>query len=207
MNIEVPTPSTELLTQLETTTTETIQSETIAVTAIRERFAPFPRHNGHIKIGKEWQSTSNSSWERNAYLSHESGKMHGLVCVDNFTESTNRGDQNRGQFGGEQLYVTQTGEWLEITRTGHWSNWQGEGGGWACGDVPWSSDEDYCVDRGYDGCIKTMTDAEVGAQYNLDEILDGLAAAMATMCQKLPDRLTRIKARGELAQRIISALK
>ena len=68
--------------------------------------------------------------------------MHGLLCDDNFDSNTNRGDQNRGTYSGSRLYLTDTGEWLEIERSGSWSQWQGEGEGWACGDVDWDDATD-----------------------------------------------------------------
>ena len=89
MTIEIPTPSAELLTQIETTNIEALESETVAIAAIRERFAPYAKHNGFIKVGDESQSTSNSSWSRQAYYSKPAPsflRMRGLLCDDNFRE-------------------------------------------------------------------------------------------------------------------------
>ncbi len=218
MTIEVPTPSADLISQIETANIEVLNSETVAVAAIRERFAPYAKHNGFIKIGDESQSTSNSSWSRDAYYSRSrpicglTGKVRGLLCLDNFDSDSNRGDQNRGTYRGKRLFLTDAGEWLEITRSGSWSRWQGEGEGWACGDVDWddnSDDEsaDQYESSGYDGGIETLTDAEVAAHYNLDEVLEQLGKSMTVMCQKLPERFNRLKARAELSQRIVAGLK
>ena len=130
-----------------------------------------------------------------------------------FESDNNRGDQNRGTYSGSRLYLTDTGEWLEIERSGSWSQWQGEGKGWACGDVDWDgatdeTDDSYGdVNSGYSGGTKTLTDAEVAAQYNVDDILTGLGKSMSLMCEKLPERFNKLKARAELSQKIIEALK
>ena len=67
MKIEIHIPSADLLTQIEATNIEVLESETVAIAAIRERFTQYAKHNGYIKIGDESQSTSNSSWSRQAY--------------------------------------------------------------------------------------------------------------------------------------------
>jgi hypothetical protein len=215
MTIEIPTPSADLLSQIETASIEIQESETAAVAAIRERFAPYAKHNGYIKTGDESQSTSNSSWSRQAYYSEPGPTLRtrGLLCHDSFDDNTNRGDQNRGTYSGSRLYLTDANKWLEITRSGSWSRWQGEGEGWACGDVDWDdatdeTDDSYGdVNSGYSGGTKTLTDAEVAARYNVDEILAELGKSMTVMCQKLPERFNRIKARAELSARIIDGLK
>ncbi len=219
MTIEVPTPSADLISQIETATIETEQAEVAAIAAIREKFARYAKHNGFIKTGEESQYTSNSSWSREAYYRKPgpTTRMRGILCADDFGSSCNRGDQNRGTYGGSKLYLTETGEWLRITRSGSWSHWQGEGEGWACGDVEWDGDGEDTddgygdannySDGGYGGSIDTLTDAEVGAKYHLDAILMDLGKSMKTMCEKLPERFNRLKSTAELAQRTIEALK
>jgi hypothetical protein len=205
MTIEVPTPSADLMSQIETATIEALENETQAVVALREKFTPYAKHNGFIRIA--YSSVGNQNWSRESELYYEQDgkKVKALLVRDEFgTENT---DQNRGNYTGWRLYLTAAGEWVKIKRNGNWSQWQGEGQGWGCGCSAESNDmgDDYGADMG--GYVKTMTDTEVAKANVFDKLLAGLAKSMTDMCSKLPERYGKLKARAELAQRTVEALK
>jgi len=205
MTIEVPTPSTDLISQIENATIEALENETQAVVALRQKFAPYAKHNGFIRIA--YSSVGNQNWRRESELYYEQDgkKVKALLVRDEFgSENT---DQNRGNYTGWRLYLTANGEWLKIRRDGNWSQWQGEGEGWGCGCSAESNDmgDDYGADMG--GYVKTLTDEQVAAQNVFGKLLEGLAKSMTDMCTKLPERFGKLKARAELAQRTLEALK
>lgn len=205
MTIEVPTPSTDLISQIENATIEALENETQAVVALRQKFAPYAKHNGFIRIA--YLSVGNQNWRRvsELYYEQDGKKVKALLVRDEFgSENT---DQNRGNYTGWRLYLTANGEWLKIRRDGNWSQWQGEGEGWGCGCSAESNDmgDDYGADMG--GYVKTLTDEQVAAQNVFGKLLEGLAKSMTDMCTKLPERFGKLKGRAELAQRTLEALK
>lgn len=204
MTIGIPTPSADLISQIENATIEASQSETAAIAAIRDRFTPYAKHNGYIRIA--YSSVGNSNWhhESELYYEHDGKRVKALLVCDEFdTENT---DQNRGNYTGWRLYLTANGEWLKIKRDGNWSRREG-GEGWGCGCSAESNEmgDDYGADMG--GYVKTLTDEQVAAQNVFEELLEGLAKSMGDMCTKLPERFGKLKARAELAQRTVEALK
>jgi hypothetical protein len=201
MTIEVPTPSADLISQVEIATIETNQAEIAAVMAIREKFAAYAKHNGNIRLAHYESSTC----DRSVYYYKDSGKRaKALLACNDFT--TGREDQNHGSLGGKRLYLLATGEWLEIKRIGSWSAWQGSPNQWGCGEDA-SPDRDYEATSTGGGYAKIVNDAQVAANWDLEELLKDLGQAMTEMCSKLPERHGRLKARAELAQRAIEALK
>lgn len=204
MTIEIPTPSAELISQLETATIETSQSETAAIAAIRERFTPYAKHNGFIQIAEYSMVTSNYRRDREAYLEQDGKKLRALLACDCYT--TNHSDQNRGANLGSHLYLTELGEWIEVTRTGRWSNWQGESYYWYS-SVDSAANVELEADDEAPGDVKSLTDEEVASEYNLGDILKQIGESMAEMSKKLPARYAKLQARAELAQRLIAAAK
>jgi hypothetical protein len=206
MTIEVPTPSAELISQLETAVIQTGQDEVAAITAIREKFTPYAKHNGFIKIGSFHKSDgANYTIDREAFYERAGRRLQGLLAVDLFAEEHT--DQNRGIKTGHRLYLIETGEWLELERVGCWTRWQGE-------PTYWYTDGDSMealeLDEGRPpsgGHLRIMTDTEAGAEYSLEDILEELGKSMAEMCKKLPERYNRVKARAELARRTVEALR
>lgn len=205
MTIEIPTPSTDLITQIETVTIEVLENETQAVVALREKFTAYAKHNGFIRIA--YSSVGNSNWHRESELYYEQdGKRVKALLVRDEFDSENT-DQNRGNYTGWRLYLTAGGEWIKIKRDGNWSQWQGEGEGWGCGCSAESNEmgDDFAADMG--GYIKSLTDEQVAKANVLAELLAGLAKSMGDMCQKLPERYNKLKARGEMAKRTLESLK
>jgi hypothetical protein len=204
MTIEVPTPSADLISQIETQTIQTDETETAAIAAIRERFAPYAKHNGYVRIAHYEASTCNWSVDRSVYYKDAGGKrVKALLACDSF--STGSENQNNGSLGGRRLYLLSTGEWLDIKRYGSWTQWQGSPNHWGCGAdaSPNTDDGDDSSSRGY---AKIVTDSEVAADWDLAEVLADLGKAMATMCNKLPARFTALQGRAELARRILENL-
>lgn len=205
MTIEVPTPSADLIAQIETANIEAVENETQAVVALRQKFTPYAKHNGFVKIA--WSSQGNSNWSREdeLYYKQDGKQVRALLVRDEFDRENT--DQNRGQYTGWRLYLTQSGEWLKIKRDGNWSQWQGEGQEWGCGCSAQSNEmgDDYGADIG--GYVKTLTDEQVAQQNIFEKLLEGLAKSMADMCSKLPERYGKLQARAELARRTVEALK
>lgn len=209
MTIEIPVPSAELLSQLETASIEVSESEQSAVAALREKFTPYAKHNGTIKIGDYDKSTSNYRVDRAAYYEIDGKRVKALLAKDAF--SYDHSDQYRGSQFGSKLYLTESGEWLEITRVGHWTQWQGEAQWWYCGNDAASeifpSDEDYDGGESHTGgSIRTMSDAEVAGEYVFESVVKQLGESMAELCKKLPARYAKLQARAELAKRTLEAI-
>ena len=210
MTIDVPTPSADLLQQIETQAIETDQNEVAAITAIRERFAPYAKHNGYIRTADYDMQTSNYRVDREAYYERDGKRVKGLLADDCFDYSND--DQNRGPRHGTRLYITESGEWLELRRVGHWTQWEGESQWWYTDSASQSAifpgfpGNDRYDERPEEGDIRILTDAQVQAEYHLDAILRELAKTMAEMSKKLPARYNRLRANAELAQRVIAGV-
>ena len=213
MTIVIPTPPTDLVSQIETATIETLDDETKAVAALREKFAAYAKHNGYIKIADYQCRDSNFSRSEELYYRQGGKRVRALLVDDDF--SSNSSNQNSGQYTGTRLYLTESGEWLKIERSGHWSNWQGTPCSWGCGvsASPNDSDNheyDYAIEQsGEDvqrGYVKTLSDERVAAQHDISEMLSGLTKSMTETCEKLPQRYAKLKQRAELARNILEAL-
>ncbi len=184
MTIEIPTPSAEFLVQLEQATIDTNQSEASAFATLRERFAPYAKHNGFIMTGFEQTCYASSNGEGSTVWDHyreNGGKVRGLLCYDGFDEERPH-SQNSGTYTGWRLWLTEGGEWLSVRRTGEWSQWQGS-------TRSWTAD------------VRILTDAQVVYEtsghrhYPLGKIVEQLGKSMAEMADKLPPRMAKLKAR------------
>ena len=214
MAIEVPTPSTDLISQVQTATIETTLAEVSAITALRQTFTQYAKHNGFIYIGNSTTKDNVGRVTRDVDYYHGkagqvvvgkgANRMHGILMIDTFDSS----GSDSGRVFGYRLWLTEDGVWLELKRDGRWSNWQGAGEHWACGQgIIGQEDPAYCEPYGDQtgGHIRVMTDTEVADEYNLADLLERLGKSMDKMCKTLPDRFSRLKARTELAQRVIAA--
>ena len=202
MTIEVPTPSADLISQIETATIETNQAEIAAVMAIREKFSPYAKHNGNVRLAHYEARTCNWEVDRSVYYKDASGKRaKALLACNDFTSGCEA--QNHGSLDGKRLYLLVTGEWLEIERAGSWSAYQGSPNQWGCGEDA-SPDREYESNAG--GYAKIVNDAYVAANWSVEKLLKDLGQAMTEMCNKLPERHGKLKARAELAQRALAAV-
>lgn len=204
ITITLPKIDETIITAIENETIATLTTETQAIQALREKYAPLARQNGYVKIGYISGGNSNYSFEHNAYL-HEAGKkLKALRCVDGF--DSKQTEQHGGVYTGSRLYLTADGRWAEITRTGSWSQWQGSTDRWECGYVVWDDgfDRDSEVD---DGHVAFLSDEETAAQWKMKDILDGLAESLQTLSEKLPERLSGVRNRAALASQLLAALK
>lgn len=205
MTIEIPTPSAELLHQLETATIETDQAETSAVASIRERFARYAKHNGYIKTAHYNGSTQNYNLERDAYYMRDGRKVRGLLVANDFDQPNTT--EFTGDNTGTRLYLTENGDWLELERAGHWSQWQNAPSWWYTDHASWEAigmDEVNDDGEPRNGGIRNLSDGQVAAQYRLKAMIETLAASMAELCKKIPERYGRLKASAELAQRVVA---
>jgi hypothetical protein len=179
------------------------ETETQAVAAIRQAYARYARHNGHVRIATYSRTDIGRriNIDRDLYYKRDGKLVKGLLMVDRFT-SERQGDG--GSYSGDRLYLLASGEWLQIKRSGSWSNWEGAADYWGCGV---SAVED-CDDYGTWplGTMRTLTDAEVTEEYQLTAICAGLSAALETMAEKLPERSARLASRVQAARKLIEAL-
>jgi len=207
--IEIPTPSADLLQQVENIRLETAQTETAAIAAIREKFGPYAKHNGFIRTARYYRGDSNYTDERDAYYRQEDGKrLRGLLAYDNFTQVNS--DQNTGRNEGFRLYLTADVRWLKVERVGHWTQWQGSPSYWYAGESAAAEInilDDEAEELPSGGNIEWMSDADVVQLCNFAELLKELGKTMESMRQKLPERYARLKERAELAQRTLNALQ
>src|SRR3982751_6786391 len=141
MTIEIPTPSTDLVSQSEQATIEAVENETQAVAALREKFATYAKHNGYIKIAYFSQRGNNFSRSEELYYRQDGKRVRALLVVDDFDEENT--DQNSGEYTGTRLYLTEFGGWLKIRRTGTWSHWQGSPCSWGCGESAHPDGDDF----------------------------------------------------------------
>jgi hypothetical protein len=199
--IEIPTPSADLMTQVENVTVLTLANEALAIALIREKFTPYAKHAGFVRIA--YSKVGNQNWSSKAELYHEQDgkRVRALLVRDEFDEEST--EEFRGAYTGWRLYLTAGGEWLKIKRDGNWSQWQGESQGWGCGVSALSYEME---DHDMGGCITTLTDEEVARGNGMEAVLACLSKSMADMCVKLPERYGKLKARAELAQRTVEAL-
>lgn len=212
ITVTIPKIDETLITEIETLAIKAEHAEAEALKALREKYSVLARQNGYVKLAYRYDGNSNYSREDEAYYEKDGKKVHALLAVDCFTRRNHAWDQNRGEYTGSRLYLTQNAEWLEIVREGSWSQWQGEGEGWNCGMLAGQHDDDeydYYESQGESvgGSCDVVTDDYVASEYNFADILDGLSKALKTMATKLPERMARLQERATLASQLLAALK
>lgn len=186
ITVTLPAVDDTLIAKLEETRLELEGGEVAALSVIRQKYAPYARHNGHIltsyeKIGNQnWEETLTEHYERDGRTAKA------LKVVDDFGRENT--EEYRGNLIGTRLYLTEDGEWLQVRRTGRWSNWQGEGQKW-------------------EGTVHILTDEQVQRTYFLRAIVEGLSEALTELAKKLPERYTRLRQQTELAAKVIAALR
>jgi hypothetical protein len=205
ITITLPAIDEAVIANLETLRTQASATEIEALKAVREKYAPLAKHNGWIKIADYDMATSNYRIDRDLHYVVDGRKVKGLLCYDGF--SSDHTDQNRGNQTGDRLYLTESGQWLRIERDGHWTQWQGEAQWWGCGVSAIPSDGRYEDMDDTGGSIRVVTDAEVEAEYDVDDIVAQLAKSLGTLATKLPQRMTKLQQRVALASKLLEALK
>jgi hypothetical protein len=220
VTITLPAIDAQVIANLDNLNTIASATEIEALKAIRETYATLAKQNGHVRIG--WTKRgdgSNWSQERDYYYEHDGHRVKALKVWDGFAQPNT--SQYEGDNTGDRLYLLETVEWLRIERTGTWSNWQGAPCGWSCGDGIVAVDGDHWMDEmrqkaaraGYAdpvravGSIRLVTDAEVNAEYDLDEIVVELGKSLNTLADKLPARMTGVQRRVALANQLLAGLK
>lgn len=207
INITLPAIDETVIANLETLSTQASANEVEALKAIREKYAPLAKQNGFVRIA--WTRCgdgSNWSQERDYYYERNGKRIKALKAYDGFDHPHT--SQNTGHNTGDRLYLLETGEWLRIERTGHWSQWQGSSQAWACGaGIIDRGEFDGSPDESDGGSVQIRTDAEVEAEYNLEDIVSELAKSLKTLAEKLPARMNRLQQRVALATQLLEALK
>lgn len=203
VTITLPAIDETVIANLETLDIKTLATEAEALRAMREKYATLARQNGYIQIADYSVSTANSSFDKELYLERDGKRVRALKCFDSFDR--NREDQNRGSLDGHRLYLAETGEWIELERYGHWSAWQGSPNWWGCGEFV--GPEGWDEDATSGGHVRMMADAQVADEYDLAKIVEHLGKSLKTLAEKLPERMTRVKQRAELASQLLAGLK
>jgi hypothetical protein len=203
VTITLPAINEEIIAQITEMTTAVSATEVSALAAIRQKYAELAKQNGYVRIAWTYRGDgSNWSEEKDYYYERSGKRIKALLCSDGFYST--KSSQNSGYRVGNRLYLLETGEWLRIERDGDWSNWQGAPESWACGDGiiedPPSEEENN------KGSLRILTDAEVAAEYKLADVVEQLAKSLATLAQKLPERMAKLKQRVSLAEQLLAAL-
>ena len=207
ITITIPKINPETITALETAQTQEHETVVQALAAIREKYSPFAKHNGFVKIAATYRGDG-TNWreEKDYYYERDGKKVRALLALDDF--STRNSSQNHGRVCGTRLYLLASGEWLMIERDGNWSAWQGAPESWSCGDGIINTEiadsfedcENNC------GSIRIVTDAQVESEFDLADILKKLADSLTTMSEKLADRLVKVKQRTAIAAQLLAAI-
>jgi hypothetical protein len=202
ITITIPAIDPAVIEAIQTETTIAEQTEIQAIRALRERFTALAKHAGYIRIG-HIQTYANSRQIRDDdfYFERDGRRVNALLAADDFGE--HHTEQFRGVYEGARLYLTERGEWLHIERTGRWSQWQDSPAYWSCGEF---EDADDAEVFSCGGNIAVLTDEEVADIIGLREIAKQLGTSLATMATKLPERLTRIRQRTQLATELLAAM-
>jgi hypothetical protein len=207
ITVTLPAIDEQVIASLETLITETAATEAEALRAIREKYAPLARHNGFIRIAYASSGSANYLREDELFYKRDGKKVRGFLAADNFGKQNYHGDENRGQYTGSQLYLTEHGEWLRIKRDGHWSGKEGEWKHWDCGCSVDDSDNGGVERRDSTGSVEVLTDEEAAKAFTLAEILEQLAKSLITMAEQLPARMAKLQQRAALAGQLLAALR
>lgn len=207
LTISIPEIPEAVFADLQTQKEETFAIEVQAVAALREKYARLAKHNGHVKIA--WSRRGDgSNWSEEKERFHETDgkRTRAFLCVDWFDEKND--DQNRGSYCGDRLYLAETGEWLRIERAGNWSHWQGESQWWGCGVSAVEEEEvEFDCETGEGGgSVSFRTDAEVVEEYDVAQLVAGLAKAIEGLAKRLPERMTRLRAQSAAAAAVLAAV-
>lgn len=209
MAISITLPVIDLATvkALERAATETFETETSALFALRTKYGPLAKHGGFIKLASS--ESSGDGWKRNhqCYLKDENHvRTRAFLVIDEFAETKDA--VATGSNDGCRLYLTQDGTWIELKRQGRWVSGRNGPDNWTCG-VWWETSDgsDPSLGRGpAPGSCLVVDDAYVASEYNLRDILEGLAASLHKCAESLPQRWTKLRQRTELARHVTQAL-
>lgn len=203
ITITIPEISPQAIADLETLNTQAVASELDAVRMIREKYAPLAKQNGYIKIGN-WQRGDGRNWSENKdyfYTTENGRKVKGLLCWENFHQP-NTGQWD-GTNSGDRLFLMEDGRWLRLVRDGYWSAYQGSSAYWSC-DPDGFGDDNFPEFSPKTAEIRVLSDEQVADLYDFADLLSDLSKALQGLVQRIPQRMTKLQQRAELAQRVIS---
>lgn len=92
---------------------------------------------------------------------------------------------NDGESNGCGLYLRADGTWCELTHSGYWSNWQGASSEWTAKE-------------------KTLTSAQVAAEYDAPDIIASIADALTAAKGKRTEPTKKQLARAEQFRAIVA---
>ena len=202
--ITIPQIDPQMFEVLEAAQAQAFDSELAAVRAIREKFAVAAKHGQRIKTA----SYSCNNTQTHFFVNQEEwfridGKLaKGLLIVDDFAY-TERG--NGGRNTGRRLWLTAAG-WVQQERVGEWSRFSGASDWWCAGDeTPYMREDEG--DSNYGGGLTRPASDEVASQYDLDEILKGLAKAITDSKDRVPKRIAKLQEQIAVAKGVAVALE
>jgi hypothetical protein len=98
-------------------------------------------------------------------------------------------DERRGRYGGRDLFLSEAGELVLLRYSGTWSTVPGE-------ISRWGSE------------VGTITPAEAAIEYPLDELMDHLAAALATQAEgATPRRIAQLSEQAERVRALLTLVR
>jgi hypothetical protein len=200
ITISIPAVDEAAIGKLEQLKTEAHLSELAAVRALRATYSHLARHNGYVRIG--FESRTGSDCERSYYYEPNNKRTRALLTVDSFSKDAE--SDFTGSFGGYRLYLTEHDDWLELTRKGAYSSEDGNLSYWCCRDNVLRMAE---LGPEEVGTIRVLSDEQVASEYDLTDIVEGIAKSLKTLVEKLPSRYSKLRQRMALADKLVDALK
>lgn len=187
-------PLLNLAVETEAAAAVAVANEESAFAAILAKYSDLARHGQRIKTAlyECHNPGQRVSISEEAFLRSDGKIARGFVLIDNWEEL---GGGNSDDIGGVAL-VMADGRFWKLEYTGRWSRWQGAADWWAAGDTTRHINN---MDPRHIGSHNPITPAEAAAEFDLADVLRGLAKALAETADRLPKRLARVKQRAALA--------
>jgi hypothetical protein len=110
-------------------------------------------------VSTKRRTSGRTWWPTNSETASEytTGSAGLRVCGDGPEYDCPRA--NQGKYEGYDLFLLPDGSWIEASYTGSWSRWQGAGDSWEATE-------------------RTLTTAEVAAEYDVDVVITAIADAL-----------------------------
>lgn len=204
ITITIPEISEQAIADLETLHSQTLASELEAVRTLREKYAPLAKHNGFVRIGHWSRGNQNWSDEKEYHYRRDGRKIKGFLALDDF--HTDNDSEFAGRQKGFRVYLLESGEWLLIQRDGRWSSYQGS-------PEYWTADPEGFGDGNFEdftpqgAAIQPLSDEQVAARFDVQKIVEQLGESLKGLAERIPQRMTKLRQRAELASKIVEALK
>jgi hypothetical protein len=187
MNIEQITVLASVVATEYTASTEAhaaaIEAEALLLERVVEAVRPALR-----AVSTKRRTSGRTWWPTNVETSTEyTAGSYGLrVCGDGPEYDYPRA--NAGKYEGCDLFLLPDGSWIEASYTGSWSRWQGAGDSWEATE-------------------RTLTTAEVAAEYDVDAIIAAIADVLEKAKGSREKSTTRALERAEKIRAIAKLVR